>query len=185
MRAAWLDSPGVVIQPRGYDLGHAWVAAGPRVARRCRRWALAALVLLAAAPAPALASGGGLHVIPFPGTPDAAPSTTIIFSSLRPSEINSVLVTGSSSRAHDGHLTALPDGAYDETDWWRHREGVLRVLNASWAPMARVTRPTPWSTVSRTRSGRRRPATTPAAVPTSTVSTFTSVPTPRTGPTVP
>src|SRR5437870_3214191 len=58
---------------------------------------------------------------------------------------------------------------------------MFRVLKASWAPMTRVVRPTPWRTVSRTRSGRRRPATTPAAVPASTVSTFTSVPTPRTG----
>ncbi len=53
----------------------------------------------------------GLHVIPFPGTPDAAASSDIIFSSLRPSDIRSVTVTGSSSGVHAGRLQALPDRA--------------------------------------------------------------------------
>ncbi len=53
----------------------------------------------------------GLHVIPFPGTPDASPSSQIIFSSLRTSQIKTVAVTGSSSGRHTGRLTALPDGA--------------------------------------------------------------------------
>jgi hypothetical protein len=50
-------------------------------------------------------------VIPFPGTPDASPRSQIIFSSLRPSDIRGVVVTGSSSGAHPGHLSALPDHA--------------------------------------------------------------------------
>ncbi len=53
----------------------------------------------------------GLHVIPFPGTPDASRVSTVIFSSLRPSDISMVVVTGSSSGLHTGHLTALPDHA--------------------------------------------------------------------------
>ena len=53
----------------------------------------------------------GLHVIPFPGTPDAAASSEIIFSSLRPSDINSVTVVGSSSGPHSVSRRALPDGA--------------------------------------------------------------------------
>src|SRR5437764_798256 len=36
-----------------------------------------------------------LHVVPFPGTPDAAPATPVIFSSLPPAELRSVTVTGS------------------------------------------------------------------------------------------
>jgi hypothetical protein len=50
-----------------------------------------------------------LHVIPFPGTPDASPQSQIIFSSLRPSDIQSVIVTGSSSGTHSGHRAKLPD----------------------------------------------------------------------------
>ena len=53
----------------------------------------------------------GLHVIPFPGTPDAAPTTAIIFSSLSPTDIATVVVTGSASGAHSGHLAALPDAS--------------------------------------------------------------------------
>jgi Arylsulfotransferase (ASST) len=49
--------------------------------------------------------------MPFPGTPDASPTTTIIFSSLSPAELRSVTVTGSGSGAHAGRLTTLPDGA--------------------------------------------------------------------------
>ncbi len=52
-----------------------------------------------------------LHVIPFPGTPDASPATDVIFSSLRPSEISLVTVTGSVSGLHHGRLVALPEGA--------------------------------------------------------------------------
>jgi hypothetical protein len=53
----------------------------------------------------------GLHVIPFPGTPDAATSSDIIFSSLHPSDIQSVTVTGSSSGPHAGTVRALPGPA--------------------------------------------------------------------------
>lgn len=59
-------------------------------------------------------SGGsdrGLHVIPFPGTPDASPITQVIFSSLVPSEVRSVRVVGSLSGRHAGHLVWLPDGS--------------------------------------------------------------------------
>ncbi len=52
-----------------------------------------------------------LNVNPFPGTPDASPDTTIIFSALRPTDIASVRVTGSRSGAHSGALASLPDGA--------------------------------------------------------------------------
>jgi Arylsulfotransferase (ASST) len=49
-------------------------------------------------------------VIPFPGTPDASPITQVIFSSLTPSELRSVNVTGSLSGRHSGQVQALPDG---------------------------------------------------------------------------
>src|SRR5207302_1138576 len=57
------------------------------------------------------ASFTALHVIPFPGTPDASTESRIIFSSLSPSDIRSVTVTGSNSGPHQGKLTALPDSA--------------------------------------------------------------------------
>jgi hypothetical protein len=68
--------------------------------------ALAALGTSASA-----AWAAGLHVIPFPGTPDAAPATQLIFSALRPAEIRSVQVIGSHSGRHRGHLSPLPAGA--------------------------------------------------------------------------
>jgi hypothetical protein len=52
-----------------------------------------------------------LHVIPFPGTPDASPESQIIFSSLTPSDLRSVSVSGSASGAHAGQMLALPDNA--------------------------------------------------------------------------
>ena len=57
------------------------------------------------------ASASALHVIPFPGTPDAAPSTQVIFSSLSPSDLRQVIVIGARSGDHAGRLVALPDGA--------------------------------------------------------------------------
>src|SRR5581483_2844649 len=51
------------------------------------------------------------HVLPFPGTPDASPQSQVVFSSLQPSELRSVLVVGSSTGLHRGHLIGLPDGA--------------------------------------------------------------------------
>ena len=59
-------------------------------------------------------SGGtdpGLHVMPFPGTPDASPTAQVIFSSLAPSELRSVSAVGSLSGRHTGRLVALPDGS--------------------------------------------------------------------------
>jgi hypothetical protein len=68
-------------------------------------------LVVVVAPAPALASVGGLHVMPFPGTPDASPRTTVIFSSLRPAQISSVVVMGSATGGHAGRLVGLPEGA--------------------------------------------------------------------------
>ena len=82
-----------------------------------RALAVVALVALGGAfgVSSASADTGGqpqaLHVIPFPGTPYASPISDVIFSSLRPSEIRSVVVTGSRSGDHRGHLATLPDGA--------------------------------------------------------------------------
>ncbi|MFL5823067.1 MAG: arylsulfotransferase family protein [Solirubrobacteraceae bacterium] len=72
---------------------------------------LAAALGPGALQARAEASDPGLHVMPFPGTPDASVTSSVIFSSLAPSELRSVRVSGSRSGAHPGHLTALPDGA--------------------------------------------------------------------------
>ncbi|HEX4110008.1 MAG TPA: arylsulfotransferase family protein [Solirubrobacteraceae bacterium] len=59
-----------------------------------------------------LAAGGprGLDVLPFPGTPDAAPTTQITFPALTPAQIRSITVSGSRTGRHPGDLTALPDG---------------------------------------------------------------------------
>jgi hypothetical protein len=87
---------------------------------------LAGLVLAAAAAvilvprARAGVPGGSAHgspaldVIPFPGTPDAAANSSIIFSSLTTSEVRSVIVRGSRSGVHRGHLQMLPQGAGTE-----------------------------------------------------------------------
>jgi Arylsulfotransferase (ASST) len=61
-----------------------------------------ALMSQAAKAAPAL------HVNPFPGTPDASPTSEVIFSSLRPSDIRSVTIRGTRTGAHSGHLASLP-----------------------------------------------------------------------------
>lgn len=55
-------------------------------------------------------TGRGLAVIPFPGTPDAAPASEVIFRSLRPSELRTVTVSGERSGVHAGRLHALPGG---------------------------------------------------------------------------
>lgn len=52
----------------------------------------------------------GLHVMPFPGTPDASPLSQISFPALAPSQLTSVTVQGSRSGPHNGRLSALPDG---------------------------------------------------------------------------
>lgn len=98
----------------------------PDQKRRRRTWVIVGgLVAVAAAAAivvPLTVTGGslkgpataavtrGLHVVPFPGTPDAAATSSIIFSSLKASEIKSVTVTGSRSGNHAGRLTTLPAG---------------------------------------------------------------------------
>jgi hypothetical protein len=59
-------------------------------------------------------SGGsdpGLHVMPFPGTPDASPMSEVMFSALPRSELRSVTVVGSRSGRHVGRLLELPDGS--------------------------------------------------------------------------
>lgn len=49
-----------------------------------------------------------LHVVPFPGTPDASPASEIIFSRLKRSDLRSVAVRGSRSGFHSGRLSSLP-----------------------------------------------------------------------------
>jgi hypothetical protein len=78
-----------------------------------------------AAPSQAAA---GLHVIPFPDTPDAAANSSIIFSSLAPSDLRSVTVTGSRTGAHAGRIERLPDGA-----------GTAFVPDRAFAPGERVS----------------------------------------------
>jgi len=54
--------------------------------------------------------GVALHVVPFPGTPDATPTSQIIFSSLRAGDLRSVQVSGSRSGRHRGKLVTLGHG---------------------------------------------------------------------------
>lgn len=49
-----------------------------------------------------------LHVMPFPGTPDASASSEIIFSSLSRSDLESVRVRGSQGGLHAGRVSTLP-----------------------------------------------------------------------------
>jgi hypothetical protein len=65
-------------------------------------------VALAAHYTPAYARG--LDVLPFPGTPDAAPGTQVDFPAVAPSEIASVRVVGSRSGLHSGRVSAQPYG---------------------------------------------------------------------------
>jgi hypothetical protein len=64
-----------------------------------------------AGPPPTASAGNQLHVIPFPGTPDASAQSQVIFSSLAPADLRSVTVVGSRSGLHAGHLSVLPDDA--------------------------------------------------------------------------
>jgi len=57
-------------------------------------------------PAP---SSEGLDVLPFPGTPDASPGTSVDFPAVSPRQIASVKVVGSRSGIHAGRLSAQPD----------------------------------------------------------------------------
>jgi hypothetical protein len=49
-------------------------------------------------------------VLPFPGTPDAAPGTSVDFPAVSPGQIVSVKVVGSRSGVHAGRLSAQPAG---------------------------------------------------------------------------
>jgi outer membrane protein assembly factor BamB len=57
-----------------------------------------------------LASRQGLDVLPFPGTPDAAPGTNIDFPAASRSQVQSVTAVGSRSGLHPGRLSAQPAG---------------------------------------------------------------------------
>src|SRR5436190_5861171 len=52
----------------------------------------------------------GLDVLPFPGTPDAAPGTNIDFPAASRSQVQSVTAVGSHSGLHAGRLSAQPAG---------------------------------------------------------------------------
>ncbi len=71
----------------------------------------ASLVLVLVAASGRAAGATDLHVIPFPGTPDVSPSSPVIFSALRPSELLSLHVSGSLSGVHAGRLELLPAGS--------------------------------------------------------------------------
>jgi Arylsulfotransferase (ASST) len=60
-------------------------------------------------PSRAASSSRGLDVLPFPGTPDAAPGTSVDFPAVSPSQIASVKVVGSRTGVHAGRLSAQPD----------------------------------------------------------------------------
>jgi hypothetical protein len=62
-----------------------------------------------AAPNPASASQG-LDVLPFPGTPDAAPATNIILPAVAPNQIATITATGTHTGTHQGSLSAQPAG---------------------------------------------------------------------------
>ncbi|HZU59551.1 MAG TPA: arylsulfotransferase family protein, partial [Solirubrobacteraceae bacterium] len=66
---------------------------------------------LGGSPSHGVLAASGLRVIPFPGTPDASPSSSVIFSALSPAEVRSVTVQGTRSGRHGGRLVQLPDGA--------------------------------------------------------------------------
>jgi hypothetical protein len=55
-------------------------------------------------------SPAGLDVLPFPGTPDAAPGTHIEFPAAPLAQVASVTTVGSRSGLHAGHLSAQPAG---------------------------------------------------------------------------
>ena len=55
-------------------------------------------------------SAQGLDVLPFPGTPDAAPATNIDFPAVSVAHVASVIVVGSRSGLHAGRLSAQPAG---------------------------------------------------------------------------
>jgi hypothetical protein len=88
--------------------------AGQTLAIGCLSAVLAAAsatVALAHSRAPAQpASPRSLDVLPFPGTPDAAPGTNIDLPAASPAQVVSVTAVGSRSGLHPGHLSAQPAG---------------------------------------------------------------------------
>jgi hypothetical protein len=77
----------------------------------CCLAAASAAVALADSGAPAhAASSRSLDVLPFPGTPDAAPSTNIVLPAASPAQVVSVTAVGSHSGLHPGQLSAQPAG---------------------------------------------------------------------------
>ena len=56
-------------------------------------------------------AGNTLSVLPFPWTPDASATSHIVFSALKPADLEWVFVGGSRSGPHGGRLTQLPQGA--------------------------------------------------------------------------
>src|ERR1700722_20373029 len=60
---------------------------------------------------PAAVARNTLSVLPFPGTPDASASSQIVFSALKPSDLEWVFVGGSKSGTHGGRLRLLPQDA--------------------------------------------------------------------------
>jgi hypothetical protein len=70
------------------------------------------MVLPSRGPAPSLAprAGSTLAVLPFPGTAAAAPGSLIALPAVAPAQVASLVVAGSSSGAHRGHLAAQPGG---------------------------------------------------------------------------
>jgi Arylsulfotransferase (ASST) len=56
------------------------------------------------------AGAQGLDVLPFPGTPDAAPTTNVDFPAVSPAQLASVIVVGSRSGLHMGRLSPQPAG---------------------------------------------------------------------------
>ncbi len=56
------------------------------------------------------ASTQTLDVLPFPGTPDAAPGTNIDLPAVARAQVQSVIAVGSRSGLHAGHLSAQPAG---------------------------------------------------------------------------
>ena len=55
-------------------------------------------------------SAQGLDVLPFPGTPDAAPGTSIDLPAASPAQVATITAVGSHSGLHPGRLSAQPAG---------------------------------------------------------------------------
>lgn len=115
----------------------------PAMTRTCRRLTLAAATVAAAAAAVAgiaAADGAGdaadaaadpppaVTLVPVPGTPTASPATEIGFRGAPASKLHGIVVTGSRTGRHAGHLAAHPDG-----------QGESFVPDRPFAPGERVT----------------------------------------------